>query len=1023
MRKIKTRQRGTDDLAHACALILLFIILLLSPVAMSADDSGHPKFDEEIAPLLARRCAGCHNRGDHKGGLDLTQASSLAEGGDSGPAVSPGKPEESLLWQRVEAGEMPPKQKPLAAAEQQLLRSWIAGGAKWGQAIVNPLQFTTDDRAGYDWWSLQPLPMIALPPSVPAIARPDQMNSVVDAFIRAKLSEKNLVPSADAEKRWLVRRLYFDLLGLPPSPLESAEFIDDGRPDAWERLIDRSLASPHFGERWARHWLDVIRFGESQGFERDKLRTNSWRYRDWVVNAFNSDMPYDRFARLQLAGDAIQPGDLESLVATGFLVAGAYDEVGQLQQSSAMRAVVRQDELEDMVASVTQTFLGLTVNCSRCHDHKFDPITQREYYQMAATLSGVRHGERDFAHPEHSHSVDALAIQSTQHRIQQLSERLANIENPIRTQILATRRNRMETSPPPQPLARWEFDGDLRAAVGELHGTAISAVVMESDRIVVDGKSYVVTPALDRDLTEKTLEAWVTLGDLDQRGGGVISLQSLDGLTFDAIVFGELEPGRWLAGSNNHVRSKNFNGTEEKEAAGKVVHVAIVYHADGKISGYRNGQLYGTPYQSSEPITFKSGAYQVAFGIRHAPPGGNRMLRGSIVKAQLYDRALNAEELAASYGVPSESISESEFTERLTPDQQINRTSLKFEISQLQTLQNRWQERKVYAVTSKTPEQTHVLHRGQPSQPGELVEPGGTAAVAGLSPNFELPSDATDAARRLRLADWMTDKRNPLFARVIVNRLWHYHFGTGIVETTNDFGFNGARPSHPELLNWLGTEFLRQGGQLKRLHRELLTSATYRQSSRSRQDCLSVDANNRLLWRKEPMRLEAESIRDAMLSVAGDLNSELYGPGYYDFTTFVHNTQFYDMKDPLGSTFARRSIYRTWVRSGRSPFLDAFDCPDPSTKTPVRAVTTTPLQSLSLLNNSFSLRMADQLAQRISLAGPEDTSEQVALALQLVYGRFPLQEERSVLVQFVQDHGLAALCRVLFNSNEFLYVP
>ncbi len=598
------------------------------------------------------------------------------------------------------------------------------------------LAITPEHGAGYDGWALEPVASGDLP----KINGHQTAESGIDYFVRQKLQAQGLDLSPEADRRPLIRRLTFDLLGLPPDPAEVARFVADDRPDAYERLVDRLLASPHYGIRWARHGLDVVRFGESQGFERDKIRDDAWPYRDWVIDALNRDMPYDEFVRHQIAGDVLCPGDPQATIATGFLVAGPYDEVGQTQQSAAMQAVVRQDELEDIVSVVGQTFLGLTVNCARCHDHKFDPIPQREYFQLAAALDGVRHGQREL--------------------------------------------------------------------------------------------------------------------------------------------------------------------------------------------------IWGT------------------------------------------DR---------------------EGLDRLKP-------------------------KTVYAVAPKEPGVSHLLVRGEPAAKSDVVAPGGVASVKGVNADFGLPPDAPDALRRIRLADWITDSHNALFARVIANRIWHYHFGRGLVETPNDFGLNGSRPSHPRLIDYLARRLIRDQWSLKRLHRLMVTSATWRQASRSVPQAAARDADNQLLWRKSPMRLEAEALRDATLSVAGMLNHEMAGPGFRDFTTFVDNTQFYEMTDPSGAQFNRRSIFRTWIRSGRNQFLDAFDCPDPSTKTPNRAVTVTPLQALTLMNNSFMLRMSDHFAERIRQEVGDDVQRQITCCFQKAFGRLPQASELQWGQDFVSRFGLAELCRVVFNSNEFLFV-
>ena len=986
-------------------------------------------FDRDIAPVLVRRCLDCHNAAEKKGMLDLSRVESMTKGGESGAAIISGKSAESLLWQRVRDGEMPPK-KPLPKEEVELLRRWIDGGAKWGTSPIDPFAVTTNARAGYDWWSLQPVRRSALPEIRNSKS---ETRNPIDAFVLARLPQEGLSASPPAEKRTLIRRLSLDLIGLPPTPTEIAEFEKDDSPKAYENLVDRLLDSPHFGERWARHWLDIIRFGESQGFERDKLRTNSWRFRDWVVNTFNRDMPYDEFVRLQLAGDVLRPNDPEAVIATGFLVAGAYDEVGQSQQSAAMRAVVRQDEMEDYVSTIGETFLGLTVHCARCHDHKFDPILARDYYRMSAVLAGVRPGEREIPAGDEAWRASQQKIVADMNReLNSLTARLTEIEAETRKSILAERRTRIDKKvPPPQPIARWEFNDDLKDAVGELHVTANGAKLKDGTLLVNGRQAFATTVPLKKPIREKTLEVWLRLDHQNQTGGGAITLQTLDGATFDSIVFAEREPNRWMAGSNGYVRTQSFQAPEETEADKQVVHLAIVYDADGTITGYRNGQSYGQPYKSSGPITFEADKSQIVFGLRHGPVGGNKMLAAAIDRAALHDRALTSAEVAASAGVFTDAISEQELLARLPESVKSERVRWKFESDHLRKQLARASENRVYAIAPKSPEATHVLLRGNPTTPAEEVTGGSLSAFGSRQPTanqeessfeFSLPKGASESDRRQALAAWITDRRNPLFARVIVNRLWHYHFGVGIVDSPSDFGFNGGRPSHPELLDWLAAELMDHGWSLKHIHRLIVNSATYRQSSRPRVDAAKKDASNRLLWRKSPQRLDAETLRDAVLSVAGELNPTVGGPGYHDFTTFTFNSQFYDILDPVGDSFHRRSLYRTWVRSGRNPFLEVLDCPDPSTKTPRRAVTTTPLQALSLFNNSFMLRMSERLADTRRRDSAAVSDHDVAQLVEQVLGRKPSAAETADLRAFAAQHGLPTLARVLLNSNEFLYV-
>ncbi|AMV17823.1 DUF1553 domain-containing protein [Planctomyces sp. SH-PL14] len=970
-------------------------------------------FDRDVAPLLSRRCLDCHGGADPKGGLDLSHRGRAAKGGDSGTAVTPGDLSASELWQRVDRDEMPPK-KPLTADEKRVLRSWIESGARWGTDPIDPYRFTTEARAGYDWWSLRPVHR----PEPPAISGDVQAwaesGNAIDRFVAAKLTDQKLAPSPEADRRTLLRRVTFDLIGLPPTAAEIEAFENDREPGAYERVVERLLGSPHFGERWARHWLDIVRFGESQGFERDRLRANSWPYRDWVIQAFNADLPYDEFARRQIAGDVLSPGDVPSLFATGFLVAGAYDEVGQNQQSATMRAVVRQDELEDIIGTTGQTFLGLTVNCARCHDHKFDPIRQTEYYQFAAALAGVRHGERGYQTDEIRTEIAALQM-----RREEIETARRNLEEPV---LAAIRLARAENHPvPPTPMARWDFDGDFQDRIGTLHGAPHGKARTEGGKLVLDGKgSYVSTAPVPRELRAKTLEAWVQPADLGQRGGGVLSVQTTDGVLFDSIVYAERDASQWMAGSNGFVRTESFQGPAETEP--QLVHVAIVYGEDGTVTGYRNGLPYGRPYESPGLQGFPAGATEILFGLRHGTSsGGNRLFSGAIETAQLYDRALTAEEVAASAG-RTDLVTSEELAGAMSPEQRAAREVLIKELKRVDSRLKTLRSNSVYCVNPRSPEPTHLLLRGNPGSPAEIVRPAGIASLGATAADFGLSADAPEGERRRHLAEWIASRENPLFARVIVNRLWQYHFGRGLVASSNDFGFNGGLPTHPELLDWLASELVDAKWSLKHVHRLIVQSATYRQGSRLRREGLSVDADNRFHWRHTPQRLEAETLRDTILTASGELNPKVGGPPYQDFRTYTFNSQFYEMQDPVGPEFNRRTVYRTWIRSARSPLLDVFDCPDPSTTAPRRPVTTTPVQSLSLLNNSFILRMSDTMAARVTAECGDDRPRQVAQAYRRAYGREPAGEELARAETFVQQYGLPALCRVLFNSNEFLFV-
>jgi hypothetical protein len=773
-------------------------VLALAPV-LAAGAQG-PGFDTQVAPLLAGRCVECHNPTTKQGGLDLTRAASVRTGGGRGPAAVPGKPDASWLWKRVAADQMPPKH-PLTTAEKKILKDWIAGGATWGTDPIDPFKFSSKRRAGYDWWSLQPVKK----PALPAVKRQSWAVNPIDRFVLARLEANGLQPSPPADRVALVRRLYFDLLGLPPRPEEVEAFVNNRDPHAYEYLVDRLLASPHYGERWARHWLDVVRFAETQGFERNKLRPNAWKYRDWVVEALNSDLPYDEFVRQQVAGDVLHPDDPLAVIASGMLVMGPYDLTSYTTGTAMMRAAAREEELEGLVGTVTQTFLGLTVNCARCHDHKFDPIPAREYYRIAAALAGTYHGDGR----------------------ESLSE------------------------------------------AGKVSATA------ERDRITKEIAG----------LKERGADSTAEIGRLEARS-------------------------RLLAGGPAHV------------------------------------------------------------------------------------------------SLP------------------------------------------------KDPGVVHILARGDFREKREVVAPGGIAALAGFSAEWGVKQDAPEPDRRKALAAWLTDPANPLTARVMVNRIWGYHFGAGLVQTPSDFGFNGGLPSHPELLDYLAASFAAEGAKegkrdgasparalsstlnpsvapsaprgmrwsIKQLHRLILTSNTYKQASRPTPAGMKRDADNRLLWRQNPRRLEAEAVRDSVLAVSGELNPTFGGPGYRDWkVTSQGDNEIYNLVDSVGPEFNRRSLYRTVVRAGTLPLLDVFDCPDPSVATARRTATTTPLQALSLLNNAFTERNAAKWADRLKAADP-DAGKQTMLAYRQAFGRAPDEEELGISRELITRHGLSHFCLVLLNTNEFLYV-
>ena len=880
---------------------------------------------------------------------------------------------------------------------------------------------TEEKKADANWWSLQPVQRT----EVPLVPNQKWARNPIDAFVLATLKEHKLTPSNAANRATLIRRLSYDLTGLPPAPTEVQTFVNDKAPNAYEKVVDRLLASPHYGERWARHWLDVVHYGESHGFEYNQPRNHSWPYRNWVIRALNSDLPYDRFVKMQIAGDVLEPGSADGVIAIACLVTGPHNTTRP--NNDTMRKTMRQDEMEDLVGMVGQTFLGLTLNCARCHDHKFDPISQKDYYAMAAALAGVNPGERDLrgmVNGEDAAELNALRTEEA-HWL----KAIATVEDPVRERLLkAAQKAAPKGPPPPKPLAAWNFAAGLNDAHGKLPVTLKGSAKQTNEGLVLDGGGWATTEPLPMAVTEKTLEVWVKLKDLNQRGGGAITLQDNNGVVFDSIVFGEREPKRWMAGSNGFTRTKSFAGSEETEADQQAVQFAIVYQADGTITGYRNGKVYGKSYQTGFQNHAENNAH-LAFGIRHGTTAGaNRMLKGTITAARFYDRALKAEEVAASAGVVTITISEAEFAKALTPVQREARAQHSHQLATvrkaIQAITAKGpQAEKVYTVLARNPGVMQILDRGNVLRPIGAVAPAGIPAIKSLSPDFGLTNNAPDAQRRAKLAEWITHSDNPLFGRVMANRVWHYHFGAGLVNTPNDFGFSGTRPSHPALLDHLATYFADQKWSLKALHRYIVTSATYRQDSRLQPDAMAVDAGNRLLWRMSPRRLAAEEMRDTMLVASGKLDRQLGGVGYRDVRAYsFKGSNFYDIIAQDKPEQFRRTIYRFSPRGARRNLLDTFDCPDSSALAPNRASTTTPLQSLALMNNRFVLSQSIMFADRLSTEAGEDIKSQLILAHELALCRAVSPVEMALAVDFVKNHGMAAYCRVLLNTNAFLYV-
>ena len=973
------------------------------------------------------------------GGLDLSSRASALSGGTRGPALAPSDPSGSLLLARVTADEMPPA-SPLPEADKEALRAWIAAGAAWPEALA-------EHRAGLDWWSLQPLGRAA--PPVAKLAPSEWLGSPIDRWVFGALDDAGLRPAPEAGRRDLIRRLAFSLTGLPPEPEAVETFLADSSPDAYEKLVDRLLASPHYGERWARHWLDVVRFAESEGFERDLPRDHAWPYRDYVIRSFNDDKPYLRFAREQIAGDVIEPSTRDGAVATTMLTLGPVDAVGLTSAIPEERSLIREDQLEEMLGTVTQTFLGLTVNCARCHDHKFDPIAQEEYYRMKAAFEAVWPPTRpvpeaglDALFPHGRPLLSPEEERDREARIARIEQRIEEIETEL-GELYRSGRPSDPKGRTRRPFARWTFDADGRADYSPMHLRLLHPAKISGGRFGLDPaedagaeedlggqdapdskRGFGVSRKLAVDVRAKTLEVWLDVRSALEESATVMEIRGLSGYrgaSVDGIQYVAGDGPRWENLSVGRFRSKDTGGNAADLAADQRVHVAVSYADDGTIAVFHNGAPYGKPYMPDAGIpagrlqTYRAGDALVRF------PASKHL---HVAEARLYDAALSADEIAASYRTGILDLAPPALRDRIAPAQRDRIATLEQERRELRDEVEAIPEPQlVHSATIRASGPTHVLIRGAVDQPGKVVSPGGLACVAGLPAEFGLGDRAPEGDRRRAMAEWIANDANPLFSRVIANRLWQGHFGRGFVSNPSDFGYNGGQPSHPELLDWLASELVRGGWSLKALHKRILMSRTYRQASRFDGAAASRDADNRLLWRFPPRRLDGEAVRDAMLAVSSDLNRAFHGPSFrpFEFGEARGSLRSYVLTSDDSPAKRRRTVYRMNVITGGDPMLEALDCPLPSTKTPQRRSTTTALQALSLMNNAFVQQRARGFAARLRREAP-DLDSQVRRAFELGLGRSPRQGEMAASRELAEGGGLETLCWGLFNTSEFLYV-
>ncbi len=936
-----------------CVALLPGVMLAAAEVdvsKLSPADTRPVDFARDIQPIFTASCLKCHGPEKQKGGYRVDVKEVALKGGENyAPSIHPGKSAESPLIHfvagLVEDMAMPQKGEQLSPEQIGLLRAWIDQGAVWpqdGRAEVDPIK---------SHWAFQPVKRLAIPSLQKSKSQP---TNPVDAFIGVKLFENKLDPSREADRVTLIRRLYFVMLGMPPTPEEVAAFTEDKKPQAFERLVDKVLDDPRYGERWGRYWLDVIRFAESNGFETNRERPNGWKFRDYVIAAFNDDKPYNQFIREQIAGDA-----LGADVATGFLVGGPVDIVKS--PDIALTSQQRADELDDMVGTTGTAFLGLTLGCARCHSHKFDPISHAEYYSMTAIFAGVQHGERGLPLP----TGKKAELANLDGKIKELEKQLAPF---IAKPVVA--------NPGTNSTGK-----NLRVPVNFARNEEVlSPVEAKFVRFTILATTG-AEPCIDE------LEVWAGEHNVALATNGTQATASGTLSGFDIHKLEHINDGR-TGNNRSWISSESGKGWVQLEFTKTERISRIVWGRD------REGQFkdrLATTYRIEAAVETNAWKLVASSDDRQPFEGKTEKPAGPVYNFDVVPLA--EAEQGRQWLAELEATRKDRDGKAKTP--------------------------MVYAGTFSRPETTFRFHRGDPMQKREPVPPGTLAVFKPLT----LATNTPEQERRSQLADWIASPENPLTARVMVNRVWQHHFGVGLVNTPNDFGRNGAKPTHPELLDWLASELVAQGWSIKKLQRQILTSATWRQSSAPRPEALRVDAGSRLLWRFPPRRLEAEGIRDSILAVSGNLDRTAGGPSFFLHDVDRENVYHYHPKEKFGPAESRRMVYAFKVRMEQDGIFGAFDCPDGSLVTPKRSVSTTPLQALNLFNSGFVLQQSEIFAGRLRKEAGHNSAAQVRRAWQLAFNRLPDRNEAKAAAAFVKSEGLPALCRAVLNANEFLFIP
>jgi len=995
-----------------CTLaILAWLFAALSmPVGAQGpvDDAlqdGHAFFDEQVLPILRDHCYACHSHAtEMSGNLLLDFASGWQQGGDRGPAVVPKDPDNSLLMQAVQ-GKLPdlmmPPEERLSGEQIQILRDWIARGAA-DPRTTPPLQ---EDLTS--WWSLQPLAEPVLPSANETAIAPLHP---IDAFLQARLDAAGLKAGPQADRRSLLRRVTVDLHGVLPTHDELVAFANDLSPDAYEKVVDRLLASPRYGERWARHWLDWTHFADSHGFEHDVMRMHAWRYRDYVIQSLNDDVPWPEWIRQQIAADVLYPDRPELIPGLGFLAAGPWD------QSTAATAQTTFDYLDrdDMATLAMSVLTSSTVHCSRCHNHKFDPIPQSDYYAIQAVFAGIGRGNVPFDEDpkvarKRREARGWLEASQTRDRGLLLSARMD------------------------EEVAKWE-------QAHREHPTPWTPIAID---MVLANEGTQLVPSADGMITASgprpATETCVIVGSAPIPK---ITAIRLDIFRDDALPMGgpgrndngnfhlsELVLEHFPAGVHQPTRMGISRAISDFDQEGWTIAHAIDGDPKTAWGIYpQTNQDHSAVFVLDQELSLQAGD-RIAIQLRQLHGGFHTIGRFKIcvTDAPTPQLSLLPMATAAAIQVAPNDRTEAQrldlasyvarqvaeaWLQELPPSEFVYAAAPRFDSLPQSEFYKPW----------TAPKKVFVLKRGNVQAPADEAKPGGLTCLSHATDRFELLQPEDEGKRRSAFALWITHDENPLFWRSIVNRLWLHHFGQGIVDTPNDFGRMGSLPTHPELLDWLAIELRRSGGSLKHLHRCMVTSQAYRRSTESDEVSHGIDPENRFLWRATRKRLDAESFRDSLLQLAGTLDFTMRGPAVQWFrlgpaiqvTPSVDYTQY----DWSGRDGNRRAIYRFVYRGQQDPFMEALDFPDAAQLTPMRTLTASPLQALALWNHDFVLHACSRIEAQLQRDWGDDV---VGGAYASLFLRPPDPEERRTAQAYMERTSLASLLRVMLNSSEFLF--